>query len=115
MLFVFSLMMVILCGLVCMAVALVGMGACFARADKPAWAVIVPVYNLMVLSEVGGKPAWWGLLFLIPLAGLVFAAIVTINVATDFGRSIGFGVGLLLSPFVFYPLLGFGDAEYEAY
>lgn len=38
--------------------------------------------------------------------------IVGIEVAKAFGKGTGFGVGLALFSFVFYPLLGFGDAVY---
>ena len=38
--------------------------------------------------------------------------IVSIEVAKAFGKGTGFGVGLALLSFVFYPLLGFGDAVY---
>jgi hypothetical protein len=85
----------------------------FEKAGKPGWAAIIPIYNLIVLLEIAKRPAWWFLLLLIPLVNLVIAFIVHIDLAKQFGKSAGFGVGLTLLGFIFYPILGFGDAEYQ--
>jgi len=34
------------------------------------------------------------------------------EVATAFGKGAGFGLGLVFLGFIFYPILGFGDAQY---
>jgi hypothetical protein len=39
--------------------------------------------------------------------------IVTIAFAAKFGKSGGFAAGLIILPFVFYPLLAFGDDRYQ--
>ena len=31
----------------------------FAKAGKPGWACIVPIYSTIVLLEIVGKPLWW--------------------------------------------------------
>jgi len=36
-----------------------------------------------------------------------------LSLAKKFGRSELFGVGLLLLPMIFYPVLAFGGSEYE--
>ncbi len=36
------------------------------------------------------------------------------GVARGFGKGGGFAVGLVLLPFVFYPILAFSDAQYQA-
>jgi hypothetical protein len=90
-----------------------GIWKVFVKAGKPGWAAIVPIYNLVVLLEISGKPIWWILLFLIPLVNIVMAVIVGIAVAKAFGKSDAFGIGLGLLGFIFYPILGFGDAQYQ--
>src|ERR1700734_963890 len=88
-----------------------GIWKVFTKAGKPGWAAIIPIYNLIVLLQIAGKP-WWGIfLFLIPLVNLVMAILVGIAVAKSFGRGEAFGVGLALLGFIFYPILGFGDAQ----
>lgn len=85
----------------------------FAKAGKPGWAIIVPIYNIIVMLEIAGKPLWWFLLMLIPLVNIVVAFMVMIGIAEKFGKSAGFGVGLTLLGFIFFPILAFGDAEYR--
>ncbi|ATC65659.1 signal peptidase I [Nibricoccus aquaticus] len=86
----------------------------FVKAGHPGWAAIVPIYNVYILLKIAGKPGWWLLLFFIPIVSLVIAILVSIDVAKAFGKGAGFGVGLALLGFVFYPILGFGDAEYQS-
>lgn len=85
----------------------------FVKAGKPGWAAIIPIYNLIVLLQVAGKPLWWFVLFLIPFVNLVAAVLVGIAVAKNFGKSDAFGIGLGLLAFIFYPILGFSDAQYQ--
>ena len=85
----------------------------FTKAGKPGWAAIVPIYNLIVLLEIAGKPLWWVVLFFIPFVNLVAVVLVGIAVAEKFGKGTGFGVGLGLLGFVFFPILGFSDATYQ--
>ncbi len=85
----------------------------FEKAGKPGWAAIVPIYNLIVLLEIVGKPLWWIVLFLIPVVNIVFLIWVTNLLSKSFGKTEGFTVGLILLGFVFYPMLAFGDATYQ--
>ena len=89
-----------------------GMWTMFAKAGKPGWAAIVPIYNAIVMLEIVGRPIWWIILFLIPCVGFVFAFIVAIDLAKSFGKGAGFGIGIALLGFIFIPILGFGDAKY---
>jgi hypothetical protein len=84
----------------------------FAKAGKPGWAAIVPIYNVIVLLEIVGRPIWWLVLYLIPVVNFVIAIIITFDLAKAFGQSSGFGLGLLLLPIVFYPILAFGGSSY---
>ncbi len=95
-------------------VAVAGMWKTFAKAGKPGWACIVPIYNVIVMLEIAGKPLWWFILFFIPFVNLIVAIIVPIEIAKTFDKGAGFGLGLAFLPFFFYPALGFGDAAYTA-
>jgi hypothetical protein len=86
----------------------------FTKAGQPGWAAIVPIYNMVILCKIAGRPLWWMLLFFIPIVSLVPAVVINLDLAKRFGMSSGFGVGLILLPFVFLPILGFGSAEYHA-
>jgi uncharacterized protein DUF5684 len=86
----------------------------FEKAGKPGWACLVPIYNLWVMLAIAGKPWWWLLLLFIPLVNLIVEVLACIALAERFGKGAGFGVGLAFLGFIFFPILGFGDAEYRA-
>lgn len=93
-------------------IIIVGMWKVFEKAGKPGWAAIIPIYNVIVLLEIVGKPVWWIVLFLIPCLNIVFG-IWTMNLLSkSFGQSEGFTIGLIILPFIFYPILGFGNYQY---
>ena len=84
----------------------------FSKAGRPGWGAIIPIYNVYLMCKVAGRPGWWLPLFLIPIVNIVIAIIVGIDIARNFARSAGYGVGLALLGFIFAPMLGFGDATY---
>lgn len=90
-----------------------GVWKVFVKAGQPGWACLVPIYNIVVLLQIVGRPIWWIVLLLIPIVGIVVAIIVSIDMAKSFGKGTGFGVGLALLGPIFYPMLGFGDAKYQ--
>jgi len=90
-----------------------GIWKTFVKAGKPGWAAIIPIYNLIVLLEIAKRPVWWFILMLIPLVNIIIAILVSIDVAKAFGKGAGFGIGLAFLGFIFYPILGFGDARYQ--
>lgn len=85
----------------------------FSKAGKPGWAVLVPIYNIVVMLQIVGKPLWWILLLFIPIVGAVIGIILSVLMAERFGKGVGYGVGLAFLPFVFGPMLAFGDASYS--
>lgn len=99
--------------LVVVILAVAGMWKTFEKAGHPGWAAIIPFYNVWILLKIAGKPGWWLLLLFIPIVNLVFIFLVSIAVANAFGKGAGFGIGLALLGFIFYPLLGFGEDQYQ--
>jgi uncharacterized membrane protein YoaK (UPF0700 family) len=84
----------------------------FAKAGQPGWGALVPVYNIILLLKIAGKPAWWLVLFMIPFINFVIIVMVTLSLAKSFGKSSGYGIGLLLLGVVFFPMLAFGSDRY---
>jgi hypothetical protein len=93
--------------------AIAGVWQTFNKAGQPGWAAFIPVYNLYIMLKIAGRSGWWLLLFIIPLVNIVVGIIVAIDVAKAFGKGPGFGLGLAFLSFIFYPILGFGDANYQ--
>ncbi|HTM92765.1 MAG TPA: DUF5684 domain-containing protein [Flavisolibacter sp.] len=85
----------------------------YQKADQPGWACIIPIYNMLVLLKIIGKPWWWLLLMLIPFVNIVFAIWMVNLLSKSFGKDTGFTLGLIFLGFIFYPVLGFGSARYR--
>lgn len=89
-----------------------GIWKTFEKAGQPGWAAIIPIYNYYIMTKIGGKPGWWVLLMLIPFINIIIFIMLCIEIAQKFGKGAGFGVGLALLGPIFWPILGFGDAQY---
>jgi len=85
----------------------------FTKAGQPGWAAIIPIYNIYIMTKIGGKPGYWTLLCLIPLVNYIFVVWLYNMISKSFGKDEGFTVGLVLLGIVFWPILGFGDSKYQ--
>lgn len=85
----------------------------YVKAGEPGWTCLIPIYNLYIFLKIIGRPWWWIILAVIPIVSLVLL-ITPFDLAKRFDKGVGFGFGLLFLGFIFYPILGFGDAEYTA-
>jgi hypothetical protein len=92
---------------------IVAMWKVFTKAGQPGWASIIPIYNLYIWCKIVGRPWWWILLMLIPFVNFIVAIILCIDMAKSFGKGVGFGIGLALLGLIFWPILGFGSAQYQ--
>jgi hypothetical protein len=94
---------------------LICMGVVYAKAGQPGWAVIVPIYQLIVWCQIAGRPTWHVIWYMFcPPAALILGIIDTIEIAHRFGKGTGFALGLLFLGIIFWPLLAFSDARYRA-
>ena len=98
--------------LVVVVLVFVSLWKLFEKAGKPGWAGIVPIYNVIVLLEIVGRPLWWFVLMLVPCVNFVIGIIVCIDLAKSFGKDALYGIGLALLGIIFFPILAFGDARY---
>ncbi len=85
----------------------------YTKAGQPGWACIIPIYNIYIWCKIVGRPAWWIILMLIPFVNFIICIILCIDLAKSFGKGVGFGIGLLLLGIIFFPILGFGSAQYQ--
>jgi hypothetical protein len=91
-----------------------GVWATFVKAGQRGWASLVPIYNLLVLLRITHRRPRSFVLFFLPVVNVIFSCWLAIRLARTFGKGAGFGLGLVLLPYVYYPILGFGSARYEA-
>jgi hypothetical protein len=84
----------------------------FAKAGQPGWAILVPFYREWLLVKIVGKSPLWFVLLMVPCVNMIVTLVIISNLATVFRKGGGFGAGMLFLPFIFYPILAFGDAAY---
>jgi hypothetical protein len=94
-------------------VVIAGMWKAFEKAGEPGWGAIIPIFNIYLMLKIGGKPWWWLFLLLVPIVNFIVSIIMNIGISRNFGHGVGFGLGLTFLGFIFWPLLGFGDDQYQ--
>ena len=93
----------------------------FVKAGRKGWECLVPCHSTFELLDMSNINPIFILVFLfgtiIPLVGTIAVYVLIfylyIKLAKSFGRSAGFGVGLVLLPFIFWPILGLGKSQYQ--
>lgn len=101
----------------------------YKKAGKPAWAAIVPFYNLYVYGQITGRnpllialfPFALGLLSLVPIVnfattflGFAYSAILAYDLAIVFGQSQGLGIANIFFQSIINFYLAFsGNAQYQ--
>ncbi len=122
--FVLTLCLFIFAGLI---LTIVGKWKVYKKAGKNGWEALIPYYSTWVLCEISGIKWWFFLIIiagsllggssiggLLGLATLVATYFVNYNISKKFGKEpVGYAFGLTLLPFIFYPILGMGDATYK--
>ncbi len=86
----------------------------FTKAGEPGWHAVVPILNTYTLIKVAGRPGWWLLLTFVPCIGLLVMVIVYLDLAAQFGKGSGFGIGLVFLSPIFLPILAFGRSQHGA-
>ncbi len=95
------------------ALVLVGYWKTYTKAGQKGWTSIIPILNSVVMLKIVKRPLWWIILLLIPCVNIVVFIMVFNQLSKSFGKGVGFTVGLLLLPMIFFPVLGFGAATYQ--
>lgn len=85
----------------------------FEKTGRPGWYALIPFWNIYQMVKMAGMSGWSMLLLLVPFVNLFYLVGLNIRIARSFGQSSGFGIGLALLGFIFWPILGYGDAQYQ--
>ncbi len=88
----------------------------YAKAGKPSWSPIVPVYNLILMAKIGKKPVWMAVVLMLldilaqytrefgiilVLGALVFAIILLVAFLKQYTMSLGQKILYVFLPIVF--------------
>jgi hypothetical protein len=114
----------------------------FQKAGQAGWKSLIPIYDTFVQLRIIQRPQWWGYLIIgvsiiqviltyiqdgdanntmslqfmssiATLVSFVFSVRITHGLSQSFGHGVGFTLGLLFLPFIFYPILAFGSSTYR--
>jgi hypothetical protein len=99
-------------GLIFLLLTVIGFWRIFTKAGQPGWASLIPIYNLIVLIQIVGKPIWWFILLLVPCVNFIFLIWLYNLLGKSFGKGVGFTIGLLLLSPIFIIILGFDNSRY---
>jgi hypothetical protein len=107
--------------LVVILIVIAGFWKTLNKASLPPWGALVPIYNVILIADIAGRPMWWAILWFVllfvPIIGWIIAAIIWFifmhDISTRFGKGIIFALGLFFLPPVFFVILGFGGSEYR--
>ena len=113
----FSTFLIIM--LVIAVLQIIAMWKIFTKAGEKGWKCIIPIYNIVILFKISGLSPWiiFGYLAMfIPFVGWIVCLGISIyqcnSLAKAFGKDVGYTIGLLLVPTIFYMILGLGSAQY---
>lgn len=110
---------VLIVGLALCVLTIIGQWKMFKKAGAEGYISLIPVYGTIKEMRLSGMPIYWYFLnycLVIPLIGWIGPVVLSfwknINLAKAFGKGTGTGILMTFFPFVIYPMLGFGKAEY---
>ncbi len=88
----------------------------FKKANVPGYESLIPVHSDIVEMQLGGiSTGWWFLNLLAVCCGIgpiILHFWRSIAISKAFGKGTGFGVLMGFFPYVCYPILAFGSAQY---
>ena len=86
----------------------------FVKAGKPGWAILVPIYNIIVMLDIVQKPIWWIFLLLIPFVNIVIVILILYNFVLKFGKPGWHVILALLFGWAYFPYIAFSSASYRS-
>lgn len=92
---------------------LVCMYKVFKKAGRKGWEALIPIYNIIVMIQIAELPTWYIVLYFIPFANIYAMFKIYIEFAHKFGKSTGFGIAMIFFSYICFPILAFGNAEYQ--
>lgn len=94
---------------------LVSLWKIYEKAGRQGWEGIIPIYQTYVMLQIINRPWWWLLIIIfVPIANIVFGIMALNEFLAKFGKGVGFTIGCLFLPFIFLPILAFGDDQFKA-
>ena len=85
----------------------------FKKASKGERTAFYPFVNLFTMLEVTDISLFFGILLFVPGINVIILAWMSYKLGYVFNTGFLFRIGLVLLPFLFYPILAFSDKSYK--
>lgn len=82
----------------------------FMKANKRWWAGLIPIYNVMILSEIALNKKKLGLLCLVPIVNIIFIFVIFYKIGEKFKANAILTAVLFI---LMIPVIGFGNNVYD--
>ena len=92
---------------------MIGGNKLFKKASKGEKTAFYPILNLFTMLEIVDVSTFFGILFFIPVINLVVLILMSYKLGVVFNCNVGYKIGLILLPIVFYPMLAFSNKQYK--
>ena len=97
----------VIISLIISVVMLISLIKIFKRNGKPGWGAIIPIYNFILMSEIAEVKSTYVILLFVPIANIYARYVIYKGIAKKYNKGSGYAVGMLLVPFIFFPMLAF--------
>lgn len=104
--------LVTLIALAIVVVVIVATWKIYVKAGEEGWKAIIPFYNVYIMYKMFWGNGWIFLLTLIPIVNVVVQIMLLHKMSKAFGHGVGFTLGLIFLPYIFFMILGFNGDEY---
>lgn len=98
--------------IIILTITLISGSKVFKKANRSGISAIIPFYNIWILLEIVNLPKIYFVLMLIPIVNIFAYIKISFILAKLFRKSKMFAIGLIVLPFIFYPILAFSGSEY---
>ncbi|MBF99692.1 MAG: S26 family signal peptidase [Owenweeksia sp.] len=82
----------------------------YQKAGHPAWAAFVPIYNTYLLTRIIKRPAWWVILFYIPIVGNIMGIVAVFELLHVFNyRKLKYTIYTILTAGLYLAYLNYTE------
>ena len=83
------------------------------KCNEEGWTAFVPILNTYTLLKIAEFRWWFLILFFIPGINLIISLFVLFILCDKFGKGVPFLIGIIFFPYIFLPILAFGNSKYN--
>ena len=85
----------------------------FKKASKNEKSAFYPIINLFTMLEICDINTFWGILLFVPVLNIIVLLMMSYKLGIVFNTSLGYKIGLVVFPLMFYALLSISNKPYK--